>query len=71
MIMQRFVVRVGYDYVMFIFRDVNVTAVDCNAAASQALALAESDPTFWQGATECDGEARATEVLQVDEDVEP
>jgi hypothetical protein len=63
--MPRFVVRVGYEWVMPCYREVEVDALDAGEAGEKALALSDSEPQFWTESVECDGEARATEVFEV------
>jgi len=63
--MPRFVVRVGYEWLMPCYRDVEVHALDASDAEKKAVALSESDPEFWAESVECDGEAGSTEVFEV------
>jgi hypothetical protein len=63
--MPRFVVRVGYEWVTPCYREVAVDALDAGDAGKKALALSESDSSFWTESIDCDGEATSTEVLEI------
>lgn len=65
--MPRFIVRVGFEWVTPCYREVEVDADDAADAEAKALARSDSDPEFWTEAIDCDGEARPTEILGIDE----
>jgi hypothetical protein len=61
----RFAVRIGNEWVTPCYREVELDAHATNDAGKKALALSESDPSFWTESIDRDGEATSTEVLDV------
>ena len=68
--MQRFVVRLGYDWVLPIVKEVEIDAKNENDAVRLVLAQSRTDGAFWMDAIEMDGEAGPTEVISVVTDQE-
>ncbi len=63
--MATFIVRVGYDWAVACYRQVEIDALDEADAATKAVDQSRSEPDFWAASTECDGEAIQTIVLDV------
>jgi hypothetical protein len=68
--MPRFIVRVGYDWIVHASRDVEVDAPDAGTAERTALQMSTEERDFWAEGIECDGEAGATEVTSVEAEYE-